>query len=74
MEGLNVKFTVKDWCSGRVFYDTVADADFESLKYHSFILNKYFYHSTTQRVELEKKPSTIFDNALTPLWKKFLYY
>ena len=31
-KSFNVKFTAKKWCSDRVFYVTIANADIESLK------------------------------------------
>ena len=33
-KSLNVKFSVKNQCSDRVFYVTVSNANIESLKYH----------------------------------------
>ena len=76
-KSLNERFSVKSSCSDIVFYDTVVNADIESLKYHVAIepqaiakFENYRLIRTTWNFELfDKIASTIFNKASTPFWK-----
>ena len=82
-KSFNGKFTAKIGLSIRVFYVTIADADFGSLKSPHTLFGKYLdmlvefeqnrMVRTIQNFELfDKKRLTILDKVLTPFWKTFL--